>query len=131
MDMNAIEADVDAAIGAAARVGEARERALAVKDCTMLIAEQDPWVLYKTAKGFLEEAEQAEREAQEAYVEAGSRLDAVEKATKPHEQANALAALAQETARRAFEQADRDMKIVSQLVSEVTQNCKDACKYLG
>ena len=130
MDMNTIEADVDAARNAAARIHEARKKAMALKDATMQITEQDAWALYKKAKRFLEEAEQVRLEAQTAYEEASNRWHAVAEATNAHVQVDALATLARCTARRAYEQANEDMNIISQLVGEVTQNCKDACEHL-
>lgn len=130
MDMDAIEADVDAARCAAICVANARQKAVELKDATMQIKAQDDWVLYKTSKRFREEAEQVELEAKTACDEANSRWRAVAEATNAHSQANALADLAKRTAEFAYRRANKDMNTISQLVSEVTQNCKDACKYL-
>ena len=126
MDMNTIEADVDAARSAADRVRGAREKATELKDATMQITGKEAWVLRKTIKRFREEAEQVMLEARTAYEEVSKRWRAVEEATNAHIQVDELAALAQRTARCAYEQANKDMNIVSQLVCEVTQNCKDA-----
>ena len=96
MDMNTIEADVDAARDAATRVREAREKAAALKDATMPITGQDAWELYKKAKSFCEEAEQVEQEAQTAYKEASDRWHAVADATRAYVQVNELGACAAE-----------------------------------
>ena len=128
--MNTIEADVDAAQSAASRVADARKRALALKDETMQITAQDDWALYKKAKHFLEEAGQIMLEAKTALDEANSRWRTVEKATNAPVQADTLAALARNAAQQAYKQANGDTNIVSQLVEEVTQNCKDACEHL-
>ena len=130
MDMNIIEADVDAARAAATRVREAREKAAALKDDTMQITGQDDWELHKKAKSFCEDAEQIMLEAQTAYGEASNRRHAVEDATRVYVQVNKLAKFAQRTARFAYDQANKDMNDVLELVSEVKQNCKDACERL-
>ena len=81
----------------------------------MQISGQDDWELYKKAKSFCEEAEQVKLEAQKAYGEASDRWHAVEDATRAYVQVNELAALAQRTARCAYNQANEDINIISQL----------------
>lgn len=130
MDMDAIEADVDATRCSTARVADAKEQALALKRDTMQIDERDEWARYKRAKCYCNEAEQLMRQAKESCDEAASRWRAVMAATNAHVQGNALAALANRTADRAYKDATRDINLISELVKEVTQNCKDASEAL-
>ena len=129
MDMNTVQADVDAARHAATRVADVRQRTMRLKDATMQIVAEDEWAVYKEAKRYCEEAERLMVEAQEAYAEASSRWHSVVKATA-HAREDVLAALAKRTAERAYRQATDDINVISPLVGEVKQNCKDACKHL-
>ena len=94
----------------------------------MQINEQDEWLLYKRAKCFMATAERLSSEASAEHEKAKRHHDAL--ASLPDVGADALGSLAARTADRAYQQATKDLVVVSQLVEEVKQKCRDACAHL-
>ena len=126
MDMNRIEAAVDATRCAASRVANAKREALALKDATaQIITARDEWARYQEAKRLSERAEKVAQDALASYEEASNHWRDVEEATNAHAK-DPVAALARRTARCAYTQANRDINFVSALLHDVKQNCKDA-----
>ena len=132
VDVNAVEQNVDATRDAAGRVRKARDRAMEIKNRSMLLIykDLDEWQRYKEAKELLEEVEEVEREANSADTEANERWRAVIPATGGSN--CAFARLAVKTAKEAYLHSNAECQlIVDQLAPEVRQNCKDACPQLS
>lgn len=113
-----IEKGVDAVRCAATRVRKSRQEAIAIKDASIRVfEEEDEWVCYQTAKRLWQRAEQVEEEARAGYQEASDLWRAL---PRP--------AFAARMAERAYQQANSDVNAVSQLVKEAQRNCTDACE---
>ena len=131
MDQNAVKRDVDGARAAATRVEEAQKKAVEIKSKALqLIYEKDEWTRQEKAQMLLEEAQEVKQEARTAYQTAGEHRHAVVHATIAHAQ-NARRTIAQRAAECAYNKANAGINIVVQLVSEVREICKDACRQLG
>lgn len=131
MDMRSVEQDVDAARDSANRVREIREQAMEAKDKSLCnIYEKEKWLRYKEARKLEKESEKLEQEAYREYEKTSKHYRDVMQATIVHEQHDG-AKVARTAAKCAYEEANSEINIISQLAEEVRQNCKDAIEQHG